>query len=167
MARPEIGMVFSRDDVAPAIAGAPPLSAVALDHARAPDIVYVAPCEDEADRWGLPGRGLATGGPPAGGGMHGWLNRRELATVLMVSAPEGAGGVENPRPCGLVDIAPTALALLGLDGSGCDGAALPPDGEAAPPVAASEIVAERPGFRQRLLRRAIDGRRYLSEGGRA
>ena len=167
MARPEIGMVFARDDVAEAIDGALPLSAAALDHPRAPDLVYVAGCEGAEDRWGLPGRGLATGGPPVGGGMHGGLNRGELATVLMVSAPEGAAGVSDARPCGLVDVAPTALALLGLDAAGCDGAALPLDAEAAPPVETEELEATRPGFRQRLLRRAIAGRRYLAEGGRA
>ena len=140
---------------------------MALDHARAPDLVYVARCEDAEDRWGLPGRGLATGGPPVGGGMHGGLNRHELATVLMVSAPDGASGVSDARPCGLVDVAPTALELLGLDTAGCDGAALPLDGEAAPPVDPIELVAARPGFRQRLLQRINEGRRYLAEGGRA
>lgn len=163
-ARPEIGMLFARDpDAAP---GALPLSAVGLDHDRAPPLMWVAVDEQAEDRWGFQGRGVFTGGVPVGGGMHGGLHARELNTTLIVSAPEGGRGLHDPRPCGLIDIAPTTLALLGVEADGCDGAALPLDG--APAAAQTQTLEAGVGdFRQRLTLRMLDGRRYLGEGGRA
>ncbi|CAM5274888.1 hypothetical protein FALB51S_00260 [Frigidibacter albus] len=92
MAQPEIGMVFARDDLLPRVPGALPLSVVKLDHARAPSLFYVMRSDNGPDHFGLPGRGLKTGGVAVGGGMHGGLNRHEMATVLQAVAAGRARG---------------------------------------------------------------------------
>jgi len=51
-----------------------------------------------------------------GAGWHGGLNSGELSTVLMLAGSKIRSGVSSDWPAGLVDIAPTILALLGLLG---------------------------------------------------
>lgn len=118
MERPEIGMVFtpSDDPVMGDVPGTFSLGLVGLDHpGRAPDLVYVLRSDTSTDPHGLPGRGLITGGVPVGGGMHGGLNRHEVNTVLALGgAASPAPGQLDMRPCGIIDIAPTVLDLLGL-----------------------------------------------------
>lgn len=165
MARPEIGMVFARDDVASSLDGVLPLSLVHLDHPRAPDLVYVTATDDAENAHGVPGRALVTGGPPVGGGVHGGLHPHELSTVLMIAAPGAAAGMRDDRACGLIDVAPTVLSLLGLPVDGMDGAPLPLD--AGPSDCTLESHEARAGaFGQRLTRRGKPGRMFLHAGGR-
>jgi phosphonoacetate hydrolase len=118
MTRDEIGMVFtaSEDPVRGAVEGTFSTSLVSLNHARGPDLVYVLRSTTGSDAHGLPGLGLITDGDvPLGGGMHGGLNRHELNTVLML----GGGAITAApavlsMPCGIIDIGPTVLDLLGL-----------------------------------------------------
>jgi hypothetical protein len=167
MERDEIGMVFAHDALAEAIPGALPFSAVMMDHPRAPSLAYVMRSDDGPDACGLPGRGLMTGGGvPVGGGMHGGLNRHELATVLLVRAPGMEAGFVDDRPCGLPDIAPSVLALLGLDAGDMAGAALPMEAAAAGDIHVTTVEAGHAGFRQALTQRLIGSRRYLDRGGR-
>ncbi|MDP4034163.1 MAG: alkaline phosphatase family protein [Pseudorhodobacter sp.] len=167
MAQNEIGMVFARDDLIGSIPGALPLSLVRADHARAPALIYVMRSDDRPDSFGLPGQGLMTGsGVPVGGGMHGGLNRHELATVCRLSLPSGPAGITNDRPCALPDVAPTVLALLGLPSPGMAGQALPFDGSAAPWVETDQIIAGHGAFHQTLHRRARGGDWVLDHGGR-
>jgi len=166
MAQDDIGMVFAQDALADALPGTLPLGAVHLNHARAPELVYVMRADDGPDPDGLPGRSPATGGPPAPGGMHGGLHRREMNTTLIVSAPGARRDAADATACGIVDIAPTALALLGLDPAGMDGRPLPLAAPEAEAPRAEVLEAARGGFAQRLTRRAIGPRAYLHEGGR-
>lgn len=163
MGRPEIGMVFARDDLMPLVPGALPLSAVNLDHARAPSLFYTMHSEDGPDRFGLPGHGLMTGGVAVGGGMHGGLNRNEMATVLQLAIPEGPRGIHDDRPCALPDIAPTVLALLGLPSGAMAGTSLLAE---AGPVEVNRLTAEHLDFRQVLERRRGAGAWMLDRGGR-
>lgn len=165
MARPEIGMVFARDDLLPLVPGALPLSAVNLDHARAPSLFYVMHSEDGPDPFGLPGRGLKTGGVAVGGGMHGGLNRYEMSTVLQLSLPGAAAGRDD-RPCALPDIAPTILDLLGLPTGGMAGHPLRP-AEKSAPAEVERLMAGRGDFLQVLARRQGTGGWVLDHGGRA
>jgi phosphonoacetate hydrolase len=118
MTRDEIGMVFtaSKHDVAGAVEGTFSTRVVGLDHPRAPDLVYVLRSSADADPFGLPGLGLITDGDvPLGGGMHGGLHRQELNTVLLLGGAAASGETgTSAAPCGIVDIAPTILDLLGL-----------------------------------------------------
>ncbi len=164
MGRPEIGMVFARDDLMPLVPGALPLSAVNLDHSRAPALFYAMHSEDGLDRFGLPGQGLMTGGVAVGGGMHGGLNRREMATVLQLAVPGAPEGVRDGRPCALPDIAPTVLALLGLPMGAMAGTSLLAE---AGPVEVDSLTAEHGDFRQVLERRRSAGAWVLDRGGRA
>ncbi len=117
MERDDIGMVFtpSDDPVLGAVAGTFSTTLVSLDHARQPELIYVLRSGTEDDMHGLPGHGLITGSVPLGGGMHGGLNRHELNTVLILggAATGGQSGLTTV-PCGIIDIAPTVLDLLGL-----------------------------------------------------
>ena len=159
--------VLARDDLAPGLAGTLPLSAVGLDGPRAPELAYVMRQEDGPDAAGLPGLTLVTGGPPTGGGMHGGLHPAELSTLLAVAAPGAAAGAVDPRPCGILDVAPTVLALLGLPAAGMDGAPLPLAADGAEGETET-LEAARGAFRQRLTRRrGVDGRLALERGGRA
>lgn len=165
MDRPEIGMVLARDALVDSLPGTLPLSAVHLAHPRTADLTYICRSSDAPDHHGLAGSTLITAGPPVGGGMHGGLNRRELNTLLAVSAPGGARGHVDDRPCGLIDVAPTVLGLLGLPAEGAEGVALPLD-ESKACIDEHVLAASRGDFRQRLVRRSVDGRVYLKEGGR-
>lgn len=163
-----LGMLFSpgRNEVEGEVAGSLSFSLVDLDHARAPDLVYVLRSDHSADAHGNPGLGLMTKGDvPVGGGMHGGLNRHELNTVLMARGPGFAAGDLDARPCGIVDIAPTILAALGL------APAATMTGEPlSRPVAASappRVFETGTGaFRQRLERAQRSGSGILLGGAR-
>ncbi|TNE91955.1 MAG: nucleotide pyrophosphatase, partial [Rhodobacteraceae bacterium] len=165
MSRDEIGMVFARDDLADAVPGALPLSLVHQSHDRAPELFYVMLSDDGADQNNLPGTTLCSGGPPVGGGMHGGLNRYEMNTTLMISAPGVARDVISHEPCALIDIAPTVLSLLGIAPDGMAGRVLALDGAVTNPES-EWIHAERGSFHQHLVRKHVEGRIYLDSGGR-
>lgn len=114
LSQPEVGMLFSRGGP-DAVPGTLPYSLVGLDHPRAPDLVYVLGDSDGHDAAGLPGLGWTIAGDvPAGGGMHGGLHLGEMGNLLMLALPDGRAGIRE-APAGLIDIAPTILALLGID----------------------------------------------------
>lgn len=167
MGRDEIGMVFARDEIADGIPGAFPHSLANMDHPRAAELVYVMRSSDAPDRYDLPGTSLMTGGVPVGGGMHGGLNRYELNTVLMVSAPGGASGTMTEEPCGLIDIAPTALALLGVPSDGMDGSALDLARVGTGEWEELETNAGHGAFQQAMRLRRAGGRTFVMDGGRA
>lgn len=90
------------------------LALVNADHPRSAPLVVQLRGDAGPDRWGLPGRSPVVGKNLApGGGMHGGLHRREMATLLAVRAPGLAAG-EDAAPAGLIDVAPTFLSLLGV-----------------------------------------------------
>jgi phosphonoacetate hydrolase len=115
----ETGLLFCRGDAQgrPAVEGAFHHALVGADHPRAPDLYWVARSHDDPDGRGQPGAGLFTAGVdvPVGGGMHGGLNRFELNTMLTFG---GAGvpalGVIDDA-ADLTAIAPTVLALMGVE----------------------------------------------------
>lgn len=166
--QPEIGMLFS-----PArhggIEGAAPhtlaLELLDLQHDRAPDLAFVLRSDESADPDGMPGLGLYMGGVPRLGGMHGGLNRHELATVLIIAAPEIDGGETTDEPAGLPDIAPTILALLGIQTpASMIGRALA-GGMADPVVAELETAETACGAGTQRLRRLRHGKRIYLDAG--
>ncbi len=113
--QPFVGGLFSsaRNENGGQAPGSLPHSLVGLDHARQPDLVYVLKTSAAKDPFGWPGLCSISGGDiPIGGGMHGGLNRYELNTTLMLSAPDVAANAVDANPRGIIDIAPTILALL-------------------------------------------------------
>jgi arylsulfatase A-like enzyme len=165
---PAIGHLFTRDvnGIDGAAPGTLSLRLVGLDHARAPDIAFTLRSGAGPDPYGLPGCGLFMGGVPRNGGMHGGLNRHELATVLYVGGPGVLPGARLEAPAGLIDVAPTVLAALGLD--------IPPTmvGQplavafGAPPMPWREVVGQagRHGYQQEVRARRVAGATYLIEG---
>ena len=111
------GMLFARNrnEIEGEYPGTFGFDLVGLAHDRAPDLFFILRSDDGNDHHGLPGRCLFTDSVPLGGGLHGGLNRYELNSLLIVSAPNLAGaGTVTRIPAGIIDIAPTILDLVGV-----------------------------------------------------
>jgi hypothetical protein len=150
--RPWCGPLFTAggDGIEGIAPGCFDIALLGAAHPRAPSLVLQLASSDATDPYGLPGVSMIAGKAlPIGGGMHGGLNRAELANLISVRLPETEGSVDD-RPVSLLDLAPTILGLLGL----------PP----LPSFAGRDILGpppERPerrleigtgGYRQRLER---------------
>jgi len=151
--------------------GVLPRGALLSDHRRAAPVLYTLRADPRASTVGLPGTVLYDGALERGAGMHGGLSRAEMRTVLLLGGSRIRPGLSD-WPAGIVDIAPTLLALLGVaGGETMDGRVLSEaiDG-AAPPTAArtSETWEAMAGaYAQRLARLRLGGHVWLDEGGRA
>lgn len=107
------GMVFTRDGDA---AGTLPLAAVNYANARSADIAFTLRDDAGPDAYGLTGGAVADNPDiPVGGGMHGGLSEQELAQVMVLAGPALRRDEWRDTPCGIVDVAPTVLATLGLE----------------------------------------------------
>ncbi len=112
-----LGMLFSpgRNELEGEVPGSFALSLVELDHPRQDGLVFVLRSSDAPDAFGYPGLGMMTvGDVSVGGGMHGGLNRHELNTMLAARGGGFEAGQVDHSACGIIDIAPTLLAALGL-----------------------------------------------------
>lgn len=99
-----------------------PLACLDAAHPRSADLVLCFAGAEGLDQYGLPGHApFDTPDVPEGGGMHGGLHRRELATVLIAEGGPFRRGATVQAACDLTDIAPTLLHLLGLRAEGMDG----------------------------------------------
>jgi arylsulfatase A-like enzyme len=118
MHRDWIAHVFTADAV-DLLPGALPHSAVMQDHRRTAPVLYTLRNSRADAGNGLPGTSLldSAGGLVVGAGTHGGLNAHEMATVLMLAGSAVRPGVSSNWPAGLIDIAPTILALLGVPGA--------------------------------------------------
>jgi len=131
-----------------------PLAMLDAGHARSADLVVLFAGSEGADRFGIPGEApFDAGNVPEGGGMHGGLHRRELATVLAFEGGPFRAGATVRAMADLTDVAPTLLHLLGLPVTGMDGRPLRAAWDAAADSMADPVRIEMPG-------------RYVLEGGR-
>jgi len=151
--------------------GVLPRSALLSDHRRAAPVLFTLRADGRTSAAGLPGTILYDGGLERGAGIHGGLSRAELRTVLLLGGARIRPGLSE-FPTGIVDIAPTALALLGLPGAETmDGRVLAEaiDGFAAPTAARTSETWEAAGggYAQRLARLRLGEHVWLDEGGRA
>lgn len=171
MEMPETGLLFCGTDVKgePVISGGFDRALVGAEHARSPDIYWVGRSSPEADQHGLAGAGVYTTGVnvPVGGGMHGGLNPFEMNTVLAFGGATMPAAMVNDH-ANLTDIAPTVLAVLGIDrpstmtGSPLDRVL----GKTAPEPREIRLEAGSGDFRQYLVLSADDGRqRFPLSGG--
>lgn len=167
-----LGMLFAKD---PALApGALPLALAMSDHPRAPALSYILHSDDQTTRFGLPGRTFIGADPTPEdetGGVHGGLNAAELCNVIAMDGPAFAPGARPEAPAGLVDLAPTVLAALGVERpSGMEGRALGEafrNGPAQEPDVRRIVHEAGVGvFRQRLELLNVGGAIYLDRGGR-
>jgi arylsulfatase A-like enzyme len=127
-----IGHVLTAEVIDP-LPGTLPQAAALIDNRRTAHVLYTLRNSNEVAPNGLIGTSLldVKGGLGVGGGTHGGLNRFELSTVLMLGGAALKRGFSSDWPAGLVDIAPTILALLGL-----------PGGEAMDGRVLTEVLAE-------------------------
>ncbi|WP_150286812.1 alkaline phosphatase family protein [Rhabdaerophilum calidifontis] len=181
--QPDMGLLFSRGREGGGVEGEAPhtlaFDLLQFGHNRAPDLAFVLRSDAGPDPDGLPGLGRYMGGDvPLMGGMHGGLNRHELATVLVLTGAGIAPVGLLDQPAGLPDIAPTLLALLGIEPApGMTGRVLAEAFERTPEAgqqaefgteeSRTEIFETALGSHvQRLERRVLDGRAYLVSGTR-
>lgn len=160
--QPWAGPLLARD---PAIL--PPgraflLAALGSAHRRSADLVVTFAGAEEPDHWGLPGFApFDAPDVPDGGGMHGGLHRRELATVLVMQGGPFRRGAVADSPADLTDIAPTLLHALGLPTEGLEGrplrVALDPTADETPLTETHELPG---GFLLEAMRAAPEGRLY-------
>lgn len=102
-----------------------PLSLLEANHPRAADLVLLFAGEEGPDGFGLPGRApFDAPDVPEGGGMHGGLHRRELATLLAFEGGPFTPGITMHGMADLTDVAPTILHLFGLAPAGPQGRVL-------------------------------------------
>jgi hypothetical protein len=145
-AQPWAGPLLARNPAALGLPDLVPLALLEAAHPRAPDMtVTFAGCE-EPDAFGLPGHApFDSGNVPEGGGMHGGLHRRELATVLLMQGGPFRRGAVVRGAADLTDLAPTLLHLLGVESEGCEGRVLNAAWDAAADVPPEEDRLLLPG----------------------
>jgi phosphonoacetate hydrolase len=172
MEMPETGLLFcgTGEDGEPVISGAFDRALAGAEHSRAPDIYWVGRSSPEADQHGLAGAGVYTTGVnvPVGGGMHGGLNPFEMNTVLAFGGAAMPAAMVNDH-ANLTDIAPTVLAVLGIDrphtmtGRPLERVL----GKTAPEPREIRLEARSGDFSQYLVLAADDGRQsFPLSGGR-
>ena len=151
--------------------GVLPRGALRVDHRRAAHVLYTMRSDARMSSVGLPGTTLYDGGLERGAGTHGGLSRAELHTVLTFGGSRIRPGMSD-WPSGIVDIAPTILALLGVGGiASMDGRVLAEAMADATPSTDSRSSesweAVTTGYAQRLSRLRMGEFVWLDEGGRA
>lgn len=165
------GHVFASDgaDLPP---GVLPRSTVLADHPRAADVLFTLRASDRPSALGLPGVTLNDGALGVGAGTHGGLTRAEMEVVMLLAGSRVQRGMLSEWPAGLADIAPTALALLGVaGGEAMDGRvlveAVEPGAEPAAAPAPETWEAVNGIYRQRLARTRLGRHIYIDHGVRA
>ena len=94
---------------------------------RGPDLLVTFPWTSEANAFGVPGTDLAcvSGGATLFASDHGGMSPWNVRNTLVAWGVDFKKGATVTAPAGNVDVAPTILALLGIDeGQGMDGRVL-------------------------------------------
>lgn len=109
--QPWLGAVLVRDDLCPAVPGAMPQSAVFGGHRRSAQVMYAFRWWDGANAHGTPGSVAHSASMAA---THGSASPYDVNNTLIAWGPAFKQGVVSDAPCGIVDVAPTILRLLGI-----------------------------------------------------
>ena len=171
MERPWCGPVFTaaRGDVEGIAPGSFARHLVFADHGRSADILFAYRSDNEADPFGLTGRTWSADWG-LGLGVHGGLHASEMASTGILAGAYFKRGVQSATPSSIVDLAPTALRILGIaPPATMTGRMLAEtfDRTAEAPSVAEEVEeAGAGGYRQRLRRAAVGAHRYV-EGAEA
>jgi arylsulfatase A-like enzyme len=165
------GVVFSAERVD----GAFPLELINLENRdRGPDLLFTFPWTSRRSAFGVPGTDLAA--VPAGGAPyasdHGSMSPWNVRNTFLAWGAGVKKGITAAAPAGNVDVAPTVLALLGVEGeAGLDGRAVTEALEGGPDpeqVAAETRIhtAAAGAYRAALQISTVDGRRYVDKSWR-
>jgi hypothetical protein len=111
LARPWASVLFSPHG---RVAGTVPLEDTGGGGAEAPQLTLCLGWDDARNGFGVLGSGWGGGAIAVGAGDHGGLSPWEMQNTLIAAGPAFRKGLETDVPCGIVDIAPTALHCLGL-----------------------------------------------------
>lgn len=163
---PATGAIFTRAATAGSYQGWVPgtlsFDAIQWDHARAGDIVVSPAWDSGQNEFGYAGR--TTSGGTAG---HGSTSRHDIHNTLIAAGPAFKRGIRNAVPSANTDIAPTVLAVLGVDApASMTGRPLREalvDGPLpeAVTVETKTYAAESDGYRVEMQESVVDGRRYF------
>ncbi|MBL9129187.1 MAG: alkaline phosphatase family protein, partial [Verrucomicrobiales bacterium] len=165
------GVVFSRLP----LPGTFPLSHARLDIGpAAPDVVVAMRWKETENVWGAPGTIAAPAGR-VGSGAHGSLSRFDMNNTLIAAGPDFRSGHVSEIPSGNIDLAPTVLALLGIERpASMDGRVLgealvgPLAGAPQPKVESETFEASRPlgyrQWRQSMTVHRVGGVTYFDQG---
>ncbi|MGI6375863.1 MAG: alkaline phosphatase family protein [Anaerolineae bacterium] len=165
LAQPWVSGVFVRDDVLATCPGALPQSAVGGGHARSAPIMYSPRWNDGVNAYGVPG--MVAGRPGSSVATHGSTSPYSLRNTLVAWGAGLRQGITSDAPCGLVDVAPTVLRLLGIARpASMDGRVLHElllDGPAPADVPVHTVTrqADAAGWRQVAHYSITDGHAYL------
>jgi len=165
------GVVFSAE----AVDGAFPLELINVaNRDRGPDLLFTFPWTSRRSAVGVPGTDLANvsaGGSPYVSD-HGSMSPWNVRNTFLASGAGLKKGIVGRAPAGNVDVTPTVLALLGLEGeAGLDGRVVAEalDGGPDPEAVAVETrvhTAAAGGYRAALQISTVDGRRYVDKSWR-
>ena len=91
-----------------------PRAALAMEHRRSPDIALALASDDRPNAYGITGRTQQNARYPVGGGLHGGLHSFELHNWLAMSGSAFRSALVCEAPCGVIDVLPSVLSVLGL-----------------------------------------------------
>jgi arylsulfatase A-like enzyme len=141
--------------------------------ARSPDLLFTFPWTSASNGHGVPGTDLAcvSGGARLYASDHGSMSPWNVRNTLLAWGAGFRRGATVRVPAGKVDVAPTILALLGLDADGCDGRVLHEalaDGPDPEQLAVTTRVhtVQSGSYRAALQLSEVDGRRYIDKSWR-
>lgn len=114
MSQPWCGAIVSSEVVGD-IPGTLPASLIGIQGQRVPELAMSFRWQSEVNGAGYAGHAYATGLGP-GQGQHGSMSRHETRNILFANGPSFKSGLALENPTGNIDVAPTILHILGLDG---------------------------------------------------
>jgi len=162
--RPWVGALMVRDDLLAECPNVLPQSAVFCNHQRSAEVMVSYRWWDAPNAYGTPG---SVSCPAPMAATHGSASPYATNNTLVAWGAGIKEGVMSDAPCGIVDIAPTVLYLLGIEPpASIDGRILREilrDGPAADslPIARTTIETACGSRRQMAHYSAVEGYRYL------
>ncbi len=161
--RPWCGIILTGggDGVEGGVPGTFDFALMHMDHQRTPDVSYVMRNDG--------GRCYFNGDYPEGGGTHGGLHPDELNNLLAVQGSLFKSGHVSDLAAGIIDVAPTILAAIGVPRPvSMQGRVLAEglaDSHSEPPQAIATMRTVRRGsITQHLRYTELGGTRYLDRG---
>jgi predicted AlkP superfamily pyrophosphatase or phosphodiesterase len=172
-----IGVIFTAP--ATTVAGTFSLELINAYHAaRGPDVLFTFPWTSTRNAYGVPGTDVgyttATTGPLSGTySDHGSMSPWTVRNTILAWGPRFKRGITVGAPAGIVDVAPTILALQGLATSGLDGRVLhealadgPDEEQVAMETRAYTAETGVGAYRAIVQISEVAGRRYVDKGWR-